>query len=511
MGSPAASPLKARFAAAGESRIPFNHRALTTLGFCTAAMVLLLVGGVSYHSAQTAHERALSIAHTHAVLHAIQETLGLITDAETGQRGYILVGREEYLEPYRRAKAQYPQALARLRELTSDNPRQQQHIAQLKRYADEKIALLGEAPEPRDDAERLRTAVLGGTGKRLMDQIRAEVDAMTQIERDLLRQRTRESQESATFTRAVILAGFALALGLVLLSYLLLREEGRERERAQAQVRALNQRLERHARQLEVSNRELEGFSYSVSHDLRIPLRAVAGYAQMLEEDYAGTLGEEGLRMLGVVRANARAMNALIDDLLTFSRLGGKAVQTAEVDMNQVVAGAVEQCMEAAAGAPATEEVLVENDAPAQQADPRQKPQIRIGQLPRVPGDPALLRQVWLNLISNALKYSRNRNPTKLEIGGQVQGSEVVYYVRDNGVGFDMRYAAKLFGVFQRLHGADEYPGTGVGLAIVQRVVTRHGGRVWADARLNEGATFSFALPLRAPEHGADDGSRATD
>ena len=141
--------------------------------------------------------------------------------------------------------------------------------------------------------------------------------------------------------------------------------------------------------------------------------------------------------------------------------------------------------------------------------DSAAQPQITVHPLPGALGDPALLRQVWLNLLSNAIKYSASRRPPRIEISGQVEGAEAVYTVRDNGVGFDMQYAGKLFGVFQRLHGADEYPGTGVGLAIVQRVVTRHGGRVWAQARLNEGATFHFALPLH-PAEPAGEGSDAT-
>jgi signal transduction histidine kinase len=504
MGSLSATSLKAEGGATGPRLPRPNRRLLTAAGFCAAGLVLLLVGGVSYHSAWTAHERALSVAHTQKVLHGIQELLGLLTDAETAQRGFLLTGREDYLEPYERARRLYPPALRDLRALTADNPRQQAHIERFRRLADEKMALLSRSPDLRADAERLRVSIEGGAGKLLMDQLRAEAEAMNGIERDLLGQRDRESEESAALTRGVILCGFTLSLALILLSYLLLRRESGERANAQAQAHALNASLERHARELEISNRELEGFSYSVSHDLRIPLRAISGYAQMLEEDAGASLDSEGRRMLGMVRSNAANMNALIDDLLTFSRLGNKALRKVPFDVNRLVAAVVEQCT----GPGAAEHA----GAAPPRAGAGALPEILVLPLPPAPGDPALLRQAWTNLLSNALKYSASRRPPRIEVGGSVQGGEVVYHVRDNGVGFDMAHAAKLFGVFQRLHGADEYPGTGVGLAIVQRIVSRHGGRVWAQARPDEGATFSFALPLdRKGKETEDDGSHGTD
>jgi light-regulated signal transduction histidine kinase (bacteriophytochrome) len=231
--------------------------------------------------------------------------------------------------------------------------------------------------------------------------------------------------------------------------------------------------LERTA-ELEAVNKELEGFSYSVSHDLRAPLRAVDGYARMLEEDYAARLDDEGRRLLAVVRNSAGRMGQLIDDLLAFSRLGRQAIARHAVDTAALVREVIAE---------------VRGDSRAS---------IEVGELPPVQGDRALLKQVWLNLIGNAFKYSGKRDAPQLTIGGQADNEKVVYWVRDNGAGFDMRYAAKLFGVFQRLHSQEEFSGTGVGLAIVQRVVTRHGGRVWAEGKPGEGACFSFSLPRRA-------------
>lgn len=243
-----------------------------------------------------------------------------------------------------------------------------------------------------------------------------------------------------------------------------------ERKRIENRVRTLNA-------QLEAANKELGAFSYSVSHDLRSPLRAIDGYARMLEEDYATRLDDEGRRLLGVVRGEAARMGQLVDDLLAFSRSGRQSMQAARLDMGGLV-----------------QEVLGELGARHPAA------QVSVAALPAATGDRALLRQVWVNLVGNALKYSAKAAAPRVEIGGRANGAEIEYWVKDNGAGFDPRYADKLFGVFQRLHGAEEFPGTGVGLAIVQRVVARHGGRVGAEGRPGEGARFSFTLPSRGGE-----------
>ena len=265
--------------------------------------------------------------------------------------------------------------------------------------------------------------------------------------------------------------------------YLLgISEDISERKQAEQAIRSLNSELQRKAVQLEATNKELESFTYSVSHDLRAPLRAIDGFALMLEEDCAAQLDGEGKRYLSVVRGNSKRMGVLIDDLLAFSRLGRQAVSASEVDMNALVREVVE-------------EALPHGEAGSS------RPEVRLGPLPPAHADRALLRQVWVNLISNAIKYSGKTLAPSIEISGKVNGAELVYSVRDNGVGFSMDYYDKLFSVFQRLHRADEFAGTGVGLAIVHRVVTRHGGRVWAEGKVDAGATFSFSLP-NGEQHG---------
>jgi light-regulated signal transduction histidine kinase (bacteriophytochrome) len=218
---------------------------------------------------------------------------------------------------------------------------------------------------------------------------------------------------------------------------------------------------------------ELDAFSYSVSHDLRAPLRAVNGFSNILLQDYASQLTPDGCSHLRTIVDSAHHMGQLIDDLLAFSRLGRQALRRQRVLPADVARGALAEL------APQQENRSVE---------------IVIGELAACAADPALLRQVYVNLLSNALKYTSKRAIGHIEAGYRQTDGEVVYFVKDDGAGFDMRYADKLFGVFQRLHRADEYEGTGVGLAIVQRIVHRHGGRIWAEAAPDQGATFSFTL-----------------
>jgi signal transduction histidine kinase len=270
----------------------------------------------------------------------------------------------------------------------------------------------------------------------------------------------------------LLAASFVLLLLLIENSALYARlVEAHEGERRGHQL------LQEKTTELIAANKELGSFSYSVSHDLRAPLRAIDGFALMLEEDHGERLDGEGKRLLSVIRVNSRKMGELIDDLLAFSRLGRQAMSTSEVAMGRLAEEVIKEALDGHGGTP---------------------PRIDLAALPPAQGDRALLRQVWVNLISNALKYTGRAREARIEISAYRDGAENVYRIRDNGVGFDMKYYAKLFGVFQRLHRSDEFAGTGVGLAIVQRVVLRHLGRVWAESKPNEGATFYFALPAKA-------------
>ncbi len=253
-----------------------------------------------------------------------------------------------------------------------------------------------------------------------------------------------------------------------------------EQRRAEEAVRRLNVELEErvHARteELRRANEQLESFSYSVSHDLRTPLRAIDGYSRMLQEDYERILDAEGRRLLGVIRANTARMGDLISDLLEFSRFSRRSVQPVETDVTSLARAVARR--------------LLASDGAGRAID------LSVHDVPPATVDPSMFEQAISNLLSNAIKYSRDRAPARIDFRGwREENGWVVYQVEDNGVGFDPRYGDKLFGVFQRLHHADEFEGTGVGLAIVKRVVERHGGRVWAEGEVGKGARFFLALP----------------
>jgi signal transduction histidine kinase len=228
--------------------------------------------------------------------------------------------------------------------------------------------------------------------------------------------------------------------------------------------------LEQKNKQLADANAELESFSYSVSHDLRAPLRSISGYSKILGEDLGDKLNEEDKRTLDTIIQNASKMSKLIDDLLEFSKLGRKELVKRDIDVGHLVKGIVDEL----------------------------SPNVKVvfHDLIQAKADPSLITQVWINLMSNAIKYSSKKENPHVEVGSSRNNGEVIYYVKDNGAGFSMEYANKLFGVFQRLHNENEFKGTGIGLALVKRIVAKHHGRVWAEGKVDEGATFYFSLPV---------------
>ena len=252
-----------------------------------------------------------------------------------------------------------------------------------------------------------------------------------------------------------------------------LQAQKKELKLANEKINQLNHDLQKSLADLEASNKELESFSYSVSHDLRAPLRAISGYCNMLEEDHVNAVNEDAHRVMTAIQRGVGKMNHLIDDLLAFSRLGKKEVLRKPASMQNLV---LDVLSETTAHSPHHAKIEVKNILSAS-------------------FDHSLMSQVWVNLISNAIKYSAKKDAPLVEIGSYELDNDTVYYVKDNGAGFDMNYAERLFQVFQRLHGSDEFEGTGIGLAIVNRIVSKHGGRVWAEAAVNKGATFYFSIP----------------
>ncbi len=246
-----------------------------------------------------------------------------------------------------------------------------------------------------------------------------------------------------------------------------------ERKQIEGQVQKLYHDLERRAAELEVANRELEAFSYSVSHDLRTPLASIDGFSRLLLEDYGGQLPEEGQHFLRLIRQGTEAMDRLIQDLLSLSRATRQPLKKENLHPNELVRQVLEELRTLQAG----------HDV-----------EVVIGDLPTCSADPILLKQVWVNLLSNAFKFTRHCEKAVIQIGSLADGDKTVYFVKDNGVGFDSKNADRLFGVFRRFHSEEDYEGTGVGLAIVERIIRRHGGRIWAEAEVNRGAAFYFTL-----------------
>ena len=272
----------------------------------------------------------------------------------------------------------------------------------------------------------------------------------------------------------------------------LLEEEIKLRRQVEEEVRRLNEeldtRVQQRTSQLEAANRELEAFSYSVSHDLKAPIRAIDGFSRILMTEHTAQLDAEGRRLLEVICTNTKIMGHLIDDLLALSHLGRKRMRKTLFNLGAL-----------------SRQVFNSLKIMA----PKRNIQLTIKDLPPAYGDLSLINQVLVNFLANAIKFTKSRKNAIIEVGGWIKGMETVYYVKDNGIGFDERYTHHLFGAFQRLHSSEEYEGTGIGLAIVHRVIQRHGGRVWAEGKVGQGATFYFTLPKHVEEGLSDSGEPA--
>jgi signal transduction histidine kinase len=458
-----------------KTRWSVEHK--VTTGFGVAIAVLIVIATVAYRNAVGYVETNEWVMHTNQVLGKLSAIVSRLNEAESQQRAYLITGDNRYLQWRDRVFSDIGKDVAGLRQLTADNPGQQQRIPSLETAIANRLETMEGTRRllETQGIEAVRQRIKSGVGPVAMDGILAVLGAMETEEKHLLQLRTAELKENADILLKISAA--AIVVISLFLGWLLRVIHGQmvERKRAEQAFENLNADLQQQTTHLGVANRELEGFTYAVSHDLRAPLRAIDGFAQMLEEDYRDRLDEEALRYVSVIRGNSKRMRTLIDDLLAFSQLGRQVVAKAEVDMNRLVQEVID-------------EVLPQEGS--------KHMNVRLGILPPARADRALLRQVWVNLMSNAIKYSAKSPNPVIEVTGRNDGADNVYSVRDNGVGFNMAYANKLFGVFQRLHRAEEFSGTGVGLAIVQRLVTRHGGRVWAEGAVNAGAMFSFTLPI---------------
>ena len=441
-----------------------------------------------------------AVEHTDEVISRAYQLEKTLIDLQAGVRGFIITKDEAYLEPYHAGLRELPSLFFTLRALTSDRSQAQQHVSEVDRLS--KLWL--ESAQTRIVARRaddMVTLAESGYSNGLMNQVRAEFKAFLNEETQLRDERNASTRTVARWT--IFGAGGLTLLTGVLLSLLSrgqLRWLSQTYEGALMRSRELSESLELRVadrtRELEAANhklneanQELEAFAYSVSHDLRAPMRHISGFANLLKTSTNGSLGADDLENLNTIQQTAVVAGRMVDDLLAFSRVGRSQLRNDAIDTNAIVAATVREL-----------------------APDIGRRQIRwdIGDLPPMQGDKSLIRLVIQNLISNAVKYTSPRDVAEIAIGSNAESGGTTYWIKDNGVGFDMAYAHKLFGVFQRLHRAEEFEGTGIGLANVRRIITRHGGRVWAEGMPDAGATFFFFLPgavARATTYTAETGA----
>lgn len=461
--------------ATNSSSVKSHFNKLIVGSFVLAVIILALIALITYRGTTGLIHASEMVSHTREVLENLEALLSDISDAEVGQRGYVITGRESFLTPYHEALAEIVAHTQRLRELILDNPAQQARLTRLGPLIQSKLAITKENISLRADAgfAAAQENIASETGKRVMDEIRRTIADMRAEEENLLQKRDDQAKASARKAFRLAWVGSALSFLLLCACFQMLRREIAERQRAELEIRTLNQDLQTHAAQLESANQELEAFSYSVSHDLRAPLRHISGFVELLgKQDNAQD--PKASRYLKFIADSARQMGTLVDDLLSFSRMSRTEMHLGQVDLKQLTAE-------------------IHADLAASCA--KRSIAWRVGDLPCVQGDAAMLRLALVNLLSNAVKYTSTRPEAKIEISCTPGQEEHIIAVRDNGVGFDMKYLDKLFGVFQRLHHADEFEGTGIGLANVRRIIHRHGGRTWAEGKPDQGATFYFSLP----------------
>ncbi len=438
--------------------------------FAVAMGLLVALGALAYFNVERQVQATALVKHTYKVVESLQKIRSTMQEADNTQRAYVVTGNESYLQAYEASASLLPDLLTGTGRLVSDNPSQGDRLGKLRGLTDDRLKLARTRIEQRQQLgpEALGPRFVSVAAAQGMEAIRMEIDQMTNAENVLLEGRLRTLERARR--RGLVLQTLGGVLSIALLAAVfggLVRQILRT-NRAQDETRRSNA-------QLKDANNEMRSFSYSVAHDLRAPLRAINGFAQVLVEDCEPQLNDEGKRALDRITTNARTMGILIDDLLTLSKVSYQPLETGKVEMSAIVREAYTTLMEGQNGR------VVECE---------------IGDLPPASGDANLLRQVWMNLIANALKFTRRKDKAHIEIGGNVAGPEfVTYYVRDNGAGFDMQYVGKLFGAFQRLHRPADFEGTGIGLALVQRIVQRHGGTIWAEGKENEGARFAFTLP----------------
>ncbi|MGZ6077589.1 MAG: sensor histidine kinase [Myxococcaceae bacterium] len=475
--------------AAPLARESAEFRRLLTRAFLVPAILLTLLAVALGGGVTLLVRQARLTQRSDQVLARSARLRELLVDRETGLRGYLLSGDRGFLVPLERADRKLAETLSSLRQLLRENPDQLARLDVVESMAREWGRYAARERELFESGEDYISDFRTGEGVQRLSGMLEVLDALGESEQV----RRRERAEHASLTGRLLfwlslgcVSSLALVLGYASRRQLLALARShdaavaamQEREQRIRELNAsLEQRVADRTQALAAVNAELEAFTSSVSHDLRAPLRQLGGFTRLLDESAGTRLDARERSYLALLRSTAAEAVQMVDDLLSFSRVSRAELRSRAVDLNAVLGSARDGLLHEEEG---------------------REVQWVVHTLPTVQGDPTMLLLVLRNLLGNALKYSRKRRPARIEVGTvNVPGAEDIVYIRDNGVGFDMKYAHKLFGVFQRLHRADEFEGTGIGLAHVRRIVQRHGGRVWGVGVPDQGATFYVALPRR--------------
>jgi signal transduction histidine kinase len=470
------------------------NRFLVPVLLSIATIVVAFNAWLAFRAVNSLLESEYWLEHTWQVILQVERIMSSAKDAETGNRGYLITGDDAYLEPYNAATRELPAEINQFAFLTSDNPRQQVRVPEMRAMMQLRLALLKDGIDLRRSGSQdtIRLLVLSGTGKAEMDQLRRLADDIEAEERRLLVLRTAGAQSAGVRARITVALASALDFLLIILIFRYFSQERRLRvtaeiagerlaiARAEAESRAeevrmlnatLEQRIKLRTAELEATNRELEAFSYSVSHDLRAPLRTVDGFSVALEEDYASAVDQVGRDYILRIRNGVHRMGAVIDALLQLSRVTRSELIREPFDLSLLVESIA---------------AVLREENPAREITFNIEPGLR------AEGDPRLLRIALENLLGNAVKFSARAPRTVVDFGWD--GGKNAWFVQDYGAGFDMSYASKLFSAFNRLHGDKDFQGSGIGLATVARVIRRHYGEIWAESKIDHGATFWFTL-----------------
>jgi len=457
-----------------------------------ALAFLVLTGGTSWWCARQNKAAFNSVAYTWQILAQVEMILVDTLDMETRHLRFAVTGDETFSQSYQAGIAEVQKTLAAAKQLTQ-NPDQRRRLAALEPLIQKEISTANEVVRMRRNGDiagavQLSDSEQSRQTRKAISELIAEIE---QAEKQLLTLRTDRAMALSRMTIAIVAFASLLSLGLIALASVMLRRDVQKRLQAEEQIVQLNGDLKQHADQLEAANKELTSFSYSVSHDLRSPLRGIDGFSLALEEDYADKFDDLGRSHLARVRAAARRMGELIDDLLKLSQITRAELHLQPVDLSALARIVADEL---------------------QRREPQRQVEWAIADGLTAEGDPQLLRVALENLFGNAWKFTGKRPSARIEFGTIAAGATrlndskaemdqslltpaaTVFFIRDNGAGFDMAHASKLFGAFQRLHSRAEFEGTGIGLATVQRIIHRHGGRVWAEGEVDKGAAFFFSL-----------------